>query len=83
MVHWVLEHNGKRQNITTLDSEGHTAHKAWQKGQRLFAGCPSFPQVAVFRLPRVETTASDLTAEKLKIEQAWEKLRGNRRTRTV
>lgn len=76
---WILEHNGKTVKVTTEDPENHTAHMAWQKGQRMLAGCPPFPVVKVSRLPRGKDEFIAAETIKANADKAFKRLSGNRR----
>jgi hypothetical protein len=77
---WILEHAGKTTTVTTEDPENHTAHMAWQKGTRMFAGAPAFPFVKVTRLPREQADILDPETIAENTKKALGKLNGNRRT---
>jgi hypothetical protein len=79
-TNWILEHEGKTATVTTEDPENHTAHMAWQKGQRFFAGAPAFPFVKVKRLPREETDNLSPEVIARNSKKALEKLSGKPRT---
>jgi hypothetical protein len=72
---WTLEYNGQTRTVSTQDPENHTAHMAWQKGTREFAGAPPFNLVKVTRhkpLPADVETPEQIEA---KVNESWRKLK--------
>lgn len=61
---WRIEFKGQVREVVTTDRDGHTAHRAWQKGAVFFKGEPSFPQCRVTRVVEQVTTSREDTAEK-------------------
>lgn len=49
-VRWSIEYKGQTREVVTEDKDGHTAHKAWQKGSPFFRGEPAFASCRVTRV---------------------------------
>lgn len=74
-TNWKLECNGKSANVTTTDKDGHTAHKAWEKGVVFFKGAPDFSRFRITRQAPGETVTALVENLNEKVQLAWNALR--------